>query len=353
MLELVELEDRLRWDSVVTSFRDYDVYYLNGYVRAFQLHGDGVPVLYHYVGENLRGICVFMRRNISTLPYYRDKHEFEGYSDLITPYGYGGFIFEGKGTQKDMDLFREEFSERMHKDKIVSVFVRFHPQLRNADSVRSIFDVTDLGRTIEMDTSSREVIWSNITSKNRNMIRKAQKSGVTISHGRGMDLLRKFKEIYDGTMRKDDADPYYFFGDSFYDSIDQDLHQNYEMFYALCDGEIVSMAIMLYANGRMHYHLSGSLFEYRSLAASNLMLYEAACWGCDNGFRRFHLGGGLGSHEDNLFKFKEAFNRNSDLLFSIGKLIVDEGVYDDLVSVRMAENSFDKESKYFPLYRKS
>ena len=51
--------------------------------------------------------------------------------------------------------------------------------------------------------------------------------------------------------------------------------------------------------------------------------------------------------------FKEAFNRNSDLLFSIGKLIVDEGVYDDLVSVRMAENSFDKESKYFPLYRKS
>lgn len=353
MLELVELEDRLRWDGVVTSFSDYDVYYLNGYVRAFQLHGDGVPVLYHYVGENLRGICVFMRRNISALPYYRGKHEFEGYSDLITPYGYGGFIFEGTYTQKDVDLFREEFSKRMHNDRIVSVFVRFHPQLRNADSARSIFDVTDLGRTIEMDTSSREVIWSNITSKNRNMIRKAQKSGVTISHGRGMDLLRKFKEIYDGTMRKDDADPYYFFGDSFYDSIDQDLHQNYEMFYALCDGEIVSMAIMLYANGRMHYHLSGSLFEYRSLAASNLMLYEAACWGCDNGFKRFHLGGGLGSHEDNLFKFKEAFNRNSDLLFSIGKLIVDEGVYDDLVSVRMAENSFDKESKYFPLYRKS
>ena len=83
------------------------------------------------------------------------------------------------------------------------------------------------------------------------------------------------------------------------------------------------------------------------------MLYEAACWGCDNGFKRFHLGGGLGSHEDNLFKFKEAFNRNSDLLFSIGKLIVDEGIYDDLVSVRMAENSFDKESKYFPLYRKN
>lgn len=353
MLELISVEDRIRWDDVVTSFRDYDVYYLNGYVRAFQLHGDGEPVLYHYLGDNLRGICVFMCRDISALPYYREKHEFEGFRDLITPYGYGGFIFEGTYAKENLDLFREEFSERMSNDKIVSVFVRFHPQLRNVDSVRYIFDVADLGRTIEMDTSSREIIWSNITSKNRNMIRKAQKSGVTISHGRSMELLRKFKEIYDGTMRKDDADPYYFFGESFYDSIEQDLHQNYEMFYALYEGKIVSMAIVLYANGRMHYHLSGSLFEYRSLAASNLMLYEAACWGCDNGFKRFHLGGGLGSHEDNLFKFKEAFNRNSDLLFSIGKLIVDEGIYDDLVSVRMAENSFDKESKYFPLYRKN
>lgn len=353
MLELIPVEDSLRWDNVVTSFKEYDVYYLNGYVRAFQIHGDGVPCLYHYVCDNLRGICVFMRRNISVLPYFHEKYEFEGCKDLITPYGYGGFIFDGACTQENIALFKKEFLEQMRNDSIISVFVRFHPQLRNADYARAIFDVIDLGRTIEMDITSREIIWSNITSKNRNMIRKAQKSGVTISHGRNIELLTRFKEIYDGTMRKDDADPYYFFGENFYKSIEQDFHHHYEIFYALCDGKIVSMAIMIFANGRMHYHLSGSLFEYRSLAATNLMLYEAACWGCDNGFKTFHLGGGLGSHEDNLFKFKEAFNRNSDLLFSIGKLIVDKRVYDDLVSVRVTENNFDKESMYFPLYRKN
>ena len=76
---------------------------------------------------------------------------------------------------------------------------------------------------------------------------------------------------------------------------------------------------MLYGNKQMHYHLSGSLIEYRNLAPSNLLLYKAALWGCEQGFKTFHLGGGVGSGEDGLYKFKAAFNRNSNYQFSIGK----------------------------------
>ena len=124
------------------------------------------------------------------------------------------------------------------------------------------------------------------------------------------------------------------------------------MFYAELENVTVSMAIMLFANGRMHYHLSGSLWEYRSLAASNLLLYEAACWGAGQGFRSFHLGGGLGSREDNLFKFKQAFSRNSSLVFSIGKLVVAPEEYEELVVLRSeVDSGFDKASSFFPLYR--
>ena len=83
-----------------------------------------------------------------------------------------------------------------------------------------------------------------------------------------------------------------------------------------------------------------------------MLLYKAAVWGCEQGYKTFHLGGGVGSGEDNLYKFKAAFNKNSDYQFSIGKQIFDQEAYDKLVAIRAEQDSsFDKESKFFPLYR--
>ena len=68
--------------------------------------------------------------------------------------------------------------------------------------------------------------------------------------------------------------------------------------------------------------------------------------------KTFHLGGGVGSGEDNLFKFKIAFNRFSDYQFSIAKHIFNKVKYDELVALRASKDAeFDKESKFFPLYR--
>ena len=153
-------------------------------------------------------------------------------------------------------------------------------------------------------------------------------------------------------MDKDHASDYYYFGDKFYESIYNDLRDNYEMFYAVYEGKIIAMAIIIYANKQMHYHLSGSLLEYRNLAPSNLLLYEAALWGCNKGFKTFHLGGGVGSGEDNLYKFKAAFNRNSNYTFSIGKQIFDVDKYNLLIDYRKTiDINFDESSSYFPLYR--
>jgi lipid II:glycine glycyltransferase (peptidoglycan interpeptide bridge formation enzyme) len=184
------------------------------------------------------------------------------------------------------------------------------------------------------------------------MIRKAEKNGIEILHGKNLELFKDFRRIYNATMDKDNAEEYYYFGDKFYESIHNDLHDNYEMFYAVLNDEIIAMSIMLFGNKQMHYHLSGSMIEYRNLAPSNLLLYKAALWGCEQGFKTFHLGGGVGSGEDNLYKFKAAFNKNSDYQFSIDKQVFDQEKYDELVSIREAQDpTFNKESHYFPLYR--
>ena len=342
MIKLYDLSHSEEWDAIVRSFDNYDVYYLSSYVKAFHLHGDGEPFLLYYEESGLRAIYVYMRRPTAI----------EGMFDSVTPYGYGGVLFEGNTSKENLFAFWNAYLELMSKESIVDNFVRYHPVLGNAMLMKEVSNVIDLGKTIAMVLSSPEVIWENIHSKNRNMIRKAEKNGIVIEHGQGMDLFDKFIEIYNATMDKDHAEEYYYFKRPFYESIHNDLRNNYEMFYAKLDEKIIAMSIMIFANGRMNYHLSGSDIEYRNLAPSNLLLYKAALWGCEQGFKTFHLGGGVGSGEDNLYKFKAAFNKVSDYQFSIDKQIFNQTVYDELVKIRRASDpNFDETSHYFPLYR--
>ena len=342
MVSIYNIEQNDQWDSIVRGFSNYDVYYLSGYVKAFQIHGDGDPHLLFYEADGLKAIYVYMKR----------KTAIEGYYDSVTPYGYGGALFEGDTSEQKLQAFWNAYVEKMREEGIVDNFVRYHPVLANAVLMKQISTVIDLGKTIAFDLESPEVIWENIISKNRNMIRKAEKNGITIEHGKGMDLLDQFTVIYNATMDKDNAEDYYYFKRLFYESIDTDLRDNYEMFYAMYEGRPIAMSIMIFANGRLNYHLSGSDFQYRNLAPSNLLLYKAALWGYEQGCRTFHLGGGVGSGEDNLYKFKAAFNKNSDYQFSIGKEIFDQKKYDKLVMIRKeSDPSFDEASHFFPLYR--
>lgn len=342
MIELFNPSEADQWDACVKSFAEWDVYYLSGYVKAFNLHGDGDPFLLYYEDNRLRAIYVYMRRTTALSGVY----------DSVTPYGYGGVLFEGDVSEENCKAFWAAYLAKMKEENIVDNFVRYHPVLKNAVPMKDISNVIDLGKTIAFDLTSPEVIWENIISKNRNMIRKAEKNGITIEHGKGMNLLDKFTEIYNATMDKDHAEKYYYFKRPFYESIHNDLNNNYEMFYAVLNGEIIAMSIMLFGNKQMHYHLSGSMIEYRNLAPSNLLLYKAALWGCEQGYKTFHLGGGVGSGEDNLYKFKAAFNKMSDYQFSIGKQIFDHEKYDELVKNRKeSDTSFDETSHFFPLYR--
>lgn len=341
MINLLNLKDEKEWNEIVTSFSNYDVYYLVGYLKPFYIHGDGEPILLYYNNNGLRAIYAFMKRSLSEFMF-----------DSITPYGYGGVLFEGDTSEENLKCFYCEYAQCMKSQNIIDNFVRYHPVLNNAQLMKGISNVIDLGKTIAMDLSSPGIIWENIISKNRNMIRKAEKNGVEIKHGKDFSLFKDFIQIYNLTMDKDNAEEYYYFGIDFYKSIYEDLKDNYEMFYAVCQGKIIAMSIIIFANHQMHYHLSGSLFEYRNLAPTNLLLYKAALWGCEQGYRTFHLGGGVGSGEDNLYKFKAAFNRKSQCQFSIGKEIFDLDCYKTLVDKRKNKNKdFDLNSSFFPLYR--
>ena len=347
-LKIYSLENPEEWNRVVCSFLEHDVYWLSGYVKAFEIHGDGTPLLFYYEDEFVRGINVSMKRDISLDKRFKNKiHGGELY-DLSSPYGYGGWIIEGD----DFSGLFNEYEKWCINNNIVSEFVRFHPVLENYKFCTESYDVVGLGNTITLDLESPEVIWENITSKNRNAIRKAQKNGVRIYNGRFPAIYKKFKEIYDETMVKDKAEEYYFFKEDFYNSILYDLPYNSQVFYAEYEGDIIAASIMLFENGRINYHLSGSKRKYSSLAATNLLLYESALWGCANGYKTLYLGGGVGSEEDGLFKFKKSFYRKDDMFrFYIGKKVFSEENYEFLCRLRKEELCCLNKSNYFPRYR--
>ena len=64
MLTVYTLEQSEQWDAIVRSFKEYDVYWLSGYVKAFKIHGDGEPLLFYYEGNGTRGINVLMKRDL-------------------------------------------------------------------------------------------------------------------------------------------------------------------------------------------------------------------------------------------------------------------------------------------------
>ena len=342
-LTVYTIEQSEQWDAVVRTFNNYDVYWLSGYMKAFKIHGDGEPLLFHYEGVNTRGINVVMKRDIAKDAKFKDKLPKGEYFDFATPYGYGGWLIEGDEPQ---ELF-DEYIRWVEKNNIISEFVRFHPMIKNFDCSCEFYEVVRLGEVVHMELSSPEDIWNNITSKNRNMIRKAIKNEIKIYNGRFPEIYEKFRVIYNGTMDRDNAEKYYYFAPEFYAALLYDLPHNSRVFWAEKDGQVIAASIIIGANGYLNYHLSGSIKEFSSLAPTNLLLYEAALWGCANGYKSFHLGGGVGSGEDNLFKFKRAFYKGDLNRFYIGKRIYNREKYDELLDLR---TDIDNQG-FFPQYR--
>ncbi|EIZ00434.1 hypothetical protein HMPREF1080_01482 [Bacteroides fragilis CL05T12C13] len=351
-IEVYTLEQSVMWKDIVEKFRFCDVYYLPEYVKAFEIHGDGCPLLIYYKSDTLCGINVVVRRDIADIPFFSQFIQHNKYFDYITPYGYGGWLFSGGITEDNISVFYIEYKKFCELNNIICEFIRFHPLVHNVNYLRNYIEIVDLGDTISLNLDSQELIWNNMTSKNRNVIKKAQKNGVKIYSSKDVSLIDDFMKIYNATMIRDSANKYYYFSRDFYESIFRDLKNNFDLFYAKYEDKIIAVSIIIYYGEYVHYHLSGSLFEYRYLAPTNLLLYEVACRFCDLGYKKFHLGGGVGSGNDNLYRFKKSFNRNFTNQYSIGKIIYDMAFYNQLVTFcKDYDSNFNMESSFFPLYR--
>ena len=271
------------------------------------------------------------------------------YFDCQTPYGYGGPLSDGSIPQESQDRCLAELSEYAGSHGWVSQFVRFHPLLGNHEIAPRVFETKYVHDTIFIDTSSPELIAANMDSTCRNKVRKALKNGVTIERS-PIEDYSDFIPVYRETMNRDNAVGYYYFDEAFF-KLQSSLRDNACIFYAKKDGQTIAASIMYFNDRYMHYHLSGSLTEFRKVAPVNLLLYEAACWASQRGIKQLHLGGGM-TQDDALFEFKKQFNRNGRLPFVIGRTVFDDKKYRELMNIRMKNDwQFDGSNPRMIQYR--
>lgn len=313
-----------RWNKYLDSFSPdmCDVYFTEEYHQVNATIDDKPMAFVYSEGEKVL-VFPFLLRDWIT-------EDGKSIKDFETAYGYGGPI----SNTKDAD-FRiralKNFKAESAKEGIVAGFVRFHPILRNEYNFDTIGSLIFDRKTIAMDlTGSIDEIWMNeIHTKNRNIIKKGIKEGLTFTADYEYKELERFKTLYHNTMNKLEADGFYYFNDEYYNRL-KELFPNSFIGCVRYGEEIIAAAIFFYSGVYGHYHLAGSDVSKLKLAPNNFLLWEAAKELKLHGVEKFHLGGGINSDESNsLFQFKQKFSKTTND-FYIGKLLFDSTRYDEI-----------------------
>lgn len=316
-----------------------DIYYTSDYYRMYEKNGDGKGKLFIYKEGHNIVLYPFMINEI--VGYNLDKK----YYDIETAYGYGGPITNNY-EEEFLQNFENAFLKFCNENHIVSEFIRFHPLLKNEKIFSKNINILHNRITVYLDlTKGIERIWDeDIKSKTRNMIRKAEKNGLKVEVSNDYDI---FKDIYSKTMNKVEASNYYYFDEKYYKQMEGS--DNYILLKVMKENITIASAIFMKYGDYFHYHLAGSLEDYLKFAPNNLLLWEAIKFAYKSGAKTFHFGGGLSdSLDDNLFKFKSSFSKNTADFF-IGKRVHNKDIYEYLINQWESRNG--KKSKLFLQYR--
>lgn len=300
-----------------------DVYFLPEYYSLYENYGDGEARCFVFESNGEIALYPFLINPITPLGYSLNRE----YYDIQGAYGYNGLV----ASTEDPDFtaeFWKEFDAYCQESDIIAEFMRFHPLLNNQRLASPEMKTFYSRHTVALDLTDEDIWMHQISSKNRNMIRKAEKEGVTIIESDDYEIFRK---LYDGTMTNLNAEDYYFFPKSYYDEYKQTFKEDSILCLALFEGKVIAGSMFMFSKDYAHYHLSARDREYSKYAANNLILWYGIQKARERGCKWFHFGGGTtGDDNDSLLKFKKDFSKTI-YEFWIGKRVYNAEVYESIV----------------------
>lgn len=281
--------------------------------------------------------------------------------DAACPYGYPAMLLSDEVDADGLGRILAWFRDRGREAGLVASFVRLHPVLSaeweghpiEAEGVA----IHTHGPTVAIDLAPPQEEWiGGIRGSHRRGIVKLYDEGFSVEvERRGTDeAYREFVEIYLGTMRRVGADAFYLFSDAYFASLRECLGEQLLVCRVLSpSGETAAAGLFTAVGGVVQYHLGGTAEAYRSAAPSKLMFVGVRAWGHERGLETLHLGGGLGSEKDSLYRFKKGFGTDT-LTFRTLRVVHNVEAYDQLMARASAQvGEPEPDDTFFPLYRRS
>ena len=315
----MEIKISEHWNQQLEKYpiENRDIYFREEYVRLYET-------------DTEKAVCCIIEDGDKCMlfPFLRRRFEYKGeiLHDFETAYGYGGPIWKQANNNFKVSALRL-MADELTRHNYVAGFVRFHPLLQNQEHF-TIGRVIEDRKTVAIDLlPSEEDIWmQEIHTKNRNVIKKGDKSGLQFVVDNDYHYLPDFIRLYNATMDKLDATDFYYFKPEYYEKFVKTLPHSF-LGVVLYEGKVISAAIFMYEGNHGHYHLSGSDVTALKLSPNNYMLWHAALELKRRGVKTFHLGGGTTSNEDDsLFCFKSRFSKQT-CQFCLGKIVFNEQLY--------------------------
>ncbi len=326
--KVISADNPKEWDHVLSKMTTFDFYHTSLYHR---LDGSGEPRLLVFSQDD----------KMMAIPLIFRKIPKSNLADVTSVYGYAGWV------RNHPDTFPETFTvlkEYFREEKIVSAFSRLHPLISGSDHFECGI-VENLNKTCGIDLMLPErAQWMSYSESVRRSIRKSTKAGMTVRLAETDEDVRNFIALYKKAMSLLKASPNYFFSDEYFFDLIQSPDLNAFLLIAELDGQMTGGAIFVATNQFLQYHLGAISEEYKTYSPLKLLIDKARLIGKENHrLSVFHLGGGYGGQNDNLYVFKSRMT-TLRYVYKIWKWVVDEENY-EILSGKVVKSAF------FPLYR--
>jgi hypothetical protein len=334
-----------KWNNIIENTR-YDFYQLPEYVKLEAKWINSEPFAYYTELNSKKVLIPLLLREIEI------NNKILQEKDAISPYGYPGVISSDQLSDNELKEILEEYSTEGANKNIVSTFLRLHPITNNYNPIKNEwFEVEHKGYTVSIDLQeSVENLFSKTRVDHRQDIRKLLKMGFHEEYN-NWENLDIFTEVYQSNMFRVNAQKKYFYDLNYF----KELKECLDTKIVLCTivdsmNEVACAGLFTNVSGIQQFHLSGTVERYLKLSPAKLMIFEMIKWGKENGATIFHLGGGLGSGKDGLYKFKSGFSTHEHE-FKVIKIINNKIKYNELSQMVFSSIEETKNYDFFPLYR--
>ena len=330
----------------------HDFYHLPGYVALTAEQTGAEPVAFFaHAGD----ASLFIPLHLRSLP--SELGASNELKDALSPYGYPAPLLtapEADRAERCSELMTM-FVAAARTTGIVTVFLRLHPLLTLPEqAMRSVGKLVEHGPTVLIDLARpKERLWSETRRDHRLAIRRLEREGFEARFDRweGFD---DFIGIYRCTMEHVKATEDYFFDRRYFEGLRSALGERLHLCTVHApDGRVAAAGLFPAIDGLVQNHLTGTHPSFREQAPSKFLLHSVRLWAAQQGYRWFHLGGGLGGNEDSLFAFKAGFARERAMFQSV-RIVIDPEQNAALIrawTTCVGRQPDQSAGGYFPAYR--